>query len=233
VGMFYRVYWSIGNRWMASIGLQPKETYWFSEQGVRYSKEPYGRLEVPNIVGYFYGIIRQYWDRHGLGKKCLLVSESKAVAKAMHQHYPSVHFVSADLFSELVGKGEEDQPEWRWDVCKAPPTGLAAHRFDSIICQSLLEHVIDPTAAMYNMIALLSENGHLYVQTHSPSFGIHRYPRDYVRFNIDYFQDLPKYFESRGVYCQLMELYSNRGFIELAIKRLDTTDNACNPRTDQ
>lgn len=62
-----------------------------------------------------------------------------------------------------------------------------------MVCNALLEHVIDPTTALGAMLGLIRPGGFVYALTAMPSFHLHRYPRDYLRFHLDYFEDLPQY----------------------------------------
>ncbi len=198
---------------MARGKLQPRGVYRWSKSGKQFSKLP-EPLQVPNIVGYYLPVLRAYWEYYGLGAKSLLVSESRKVANAMHGYYPQTEFTACDLFTELMGNEEGDRPHLVWDVCSNPPKDIKGGGFDSVICQALLEHVIAPTTALKNMAGLLNASGRLYFQTHTPSFHKHSVPRDYVRFQHDYFEDLPKHLLTEyGIKMDLIELHSTKGFI--------------------
>jgi SAM-dependent methyltransferase len=132
----------------------------------------------------------------------------------MLQHYPSTEFLACELFTELMGTQQEDRPHYIWDVCTQSPQTLTTGSFDSIICHALLEHVIAPTTAIKNLLALLNEGGRLYLMTHTPSFQKHQYPRDYVRFHQDYFEDLPEYMKKEyAIATELTEIYSCQGVV--------------------
>ena len=61
-------------------------------------------------------------------------------------------------------------------------------KFDLIICQALLEHVIDPVAVIENLLQLRSDHKSiLAIQTVNPYMGMHRYPIDTLRFFPDFF----------------------------------------------
>jgi len=124
--------------------------------------------------------------------------------------------VTSDYFTHLHG-----QPvDCVWDVCSEPPESLVPQSFASILCYALLEHVLDPTCAITRMASLLTPGGHLFLMTHTPSFPLHRYPRDYVRFHHDYFEDLPVYLAERmGLPVKLMELYSRAGKVIACYRR--------------
>lgn len=206
---------------MARSGLQPRGAYLYSKLGIKYENCNKPGIRVPNLSGNYHSVLRQFWEAHGLGRECLLVSESKRVKMLMEKIYPGVSFTTADLYFELLGKEECDKPDIVWDVCLPPNEHLFPKMFESIICHALLEHVIAPTTAIKNMFSLLAKDGYLYGLTHTPSFPRHRYPRDYFRFHHDYFEDLPSYLLK--LYCikvELMELYSKEGVVIFAYEKL-------------
>lgn len=210
----------IGNKWMTYHGLQPQGTYWYSYSNTIFEDRYEHRIVVPNLVGYYHQVLRQYWEYHGLGKTCLLVSENKGVKIQMEKKYPGVAFTTTDLFPELMSNEGTDRPDVLWDVCTDPPPELPKSHFESIICQSLLEHVIAPTNAIMNMVLLLAAGGRLYVLTHTPSMVIHKYPRDYNRFHHDYFEDIPSHLnQTASLDITLLELYSKRGTLVACYKK--------------
>jgi hypothetical protein len=76
-----------------------------------------------------------------------------------------------------------------WDLC-SPIVPDRLRRFQSVICQATLEHIKDPVQVMRNLSTALEPGGHLYVQTHTPAFHYHGYPRDYLRYFPDWFEDI-------------------------------------------
>jgi SAM-dependent methyltransferase len=142
---------------------------------------------VPNLSGFYHDILRAWWEIHGLGVRCLLVSETRAVARVFQGSWPGTRFVTTDLHVELQSQPECD---FVWDLCStAPPDG---HReaFSSVICQATLEHVLDPVQALRNLAGVLHPGGMLYVQTHTSAYPYHGYPRDHLRYFPDWFQDV-------------------------------------------
>jgi SAM-dependent methyltransferase len=200
---------------MAYDGLQPRGVYSFSASGHSWKDLPLP-LYVPNLSGSYHPAMLGMYTVHGLGDKCLLVSEGAAVKNRMASLYSEVSFVTTDLFSEL----QDGSTDYVWDVCRQAPAELSAIAFSSIICSALLEHVIDPTAAFINLLHLLGPDGKLYAMTHTPSFRLHRYPRDYIRFHHDYFEDLPAHiWRAHKLKIQLMEMYSYRGKVVICYAR--------------
>jgi hypothetical protein len=145
-----------------------------------------GHLLVPNVSGFYHGILREYWERHGLGDKCLLVSETSAVADVFSQIYSQTQFVTTDYFLDLQPHPTCDV---LWDLC-SPIIPETLRQFESVICQATLEHILDPAQVMRNLSAILESSGMLYLQTHTPAFHYHGYPRDYLRYFPDWFHDI-------------------------------------------
>jgi hypothetical protein len=84
-----------------------------------------------------------------------------------------------------------------------------------------MEHLIDPTLAVANMLSLLKPSGSFYALTHTPSYPLHRCPRDYVRFHHDYFEDLPEFLKRKdNITVELKELWSRGGFVIVCYQRL-------------
>lgn len=147
-----------------------------------------GHFLVPNVSGFYHGILTEWFRVYGLGRRSLLVSETRAVAAAFSRAHPETEFVSTDFFVDL-------QPDPMchvvWDLCsEEAPKELTG--FGSIICQATLEHVADPVRVLRHFSTMLDEGGLLYIQTHTPSFHYHPYPRDYLRYHPDWFTDVPK-----------------------------------------
>ena len=142
---------------------------------------------VPNHSGGYLGILRQWWEFCGLGKRSLLVSESTEARQIFEKQYPDMKFISTDYFTEL----NNEPCDIVWNLYLDPPKELANQRFDSAICSATLEHLIDPIGVLKRLVLLLNLSGHLYLHTVSPLFGYHDYPRDYIRFFKDWFEDLP------------------------------------------
>ena len=206
------LYLKIRNVVMARGGMQPWRTYWYSRSNAKY-RDTEAKLWAPNLAQGFHEVLVQYWDRHGLGERCLLVSENGPTRDVLKKRHPGVAFTTSDLFPELAGVNHEDGPDFRWDVCFPPPAGMT-DGFDSIVCHALLEHVMAPASAMAHMVRLLAKGGRLYAMTHTPSFFRHRYPRDYCRFHHDWFEDLPAYLQqATGRSVHLEEMYSREGVV--------------------
>jgi SAM-dependent methyltransferase len=159
----------------------------------------------------YHGILFELWERFSLGKKCLMIGESKDVKEWFSKKYKGVKFYTVDF-------NEQAKADFVWDICTPIPKKLRGLRFDSIICQATLEHVADPMQAMRSFFSLLNEGGYVYV--HVPSeFPLHRYPVDCLRFYEDWFKVLPNYIKS----LELKFLHKEKGHIFACYRRTRET----------
>jgi SAM-dependent methyltransferase len=214
----HSTYMVLRNPFMIHDGLHPKATYVYSTSGHNWESGSLPSvIRLPNLSTYYHPVLRGFWESYGLGDRCLLVSESNKVKEVVKDIYPHTSFVTTDYFTEL----QPGRPDVAWDVCFPAPKALADDAFSSIISNALLEHLVDATSAFANMLALLRPKGYLFALTHTPSFPLHRYPRDYVRFHHDYFEDLPKYLAGRyDLSVDLKELWSRRGQVIVCYQRI-------------
>ena len=147
---------------------------------------------VPNVSGFYHNILQIFWNKYGLGEKCLLVSETKSVGIVFKKKYPKTEFITTDFYLDLQPNPECDVV---WDLCSLNiPNNLS--EFTSIVNQATLEHIKDPVQVVRNLVKILNENSYLYLQTHTPAFYYHGYPKDYLRYFPDWFIDLPQSIEN-------------------------------------
>ena len=143
-----------------------------------------GHFPCPNLSGGFHGLEQQWWEFYGKGKKVvLLVSENKKTKKVFQDKYPDWNVVCVDLDGDC---------DLVVDVAKQP-NPFKRSMFDVIINQAMLEHCYNPFQAMMNLSGALKPGGVLITHTHPPPIPYHAYPRDYMRFMIDWWYDLPRY----------------------------------------
>jgi hypothetical protein len=82
---------------MARSGLQPRGVYTFSRSGIRFDYSDKPGIRLPNISGNYHYVLKQFFDFHGLGTECLLVSEVNKVKGGMEIIYPGVSFATVDF----------------------------------------------------------------------------------------------------------------------------------------
>jgi SAM-dependent methyltransferase len=174
-----------------------------------------GWMPIPNASGGYHGIMRQWWEAYGKGNKCLLVSESQKAKLAFSKVYPHWDIQTLDYYTDING----DVPDIVADICKPLPSTLHA-AFQTVICQATLEHVYDPLAAVANLSRCLTNCGILALHTHTPPFMYHPCPRDYLRFNVDWFEDLSRHVEG----LRLIELHAAIGHVFALYERVPTSD---------
>jgi hypothetical protein len=171
-------------------------------------------FRVPNISGFYHGIMRDWWEDYGLGNNCLLISESIRTRQAFSSVYPLTSFISTDYYVDLQ---PDDKTDVLWDICSREKPGLLQRGFDSILCQATLEHVFMPSTALENFSSLLNPAGKLYLHTHTPCFYYHAWPRDYYRFWPDWFKDVGNYIPG----LRLLELLCISGHAFAVYEKVD------------
>ena len=137
-------------------------------------------LIVPNKSGFYHDVLKKWWDELGLRGTGLIVGDKLEVKSVLKEKYPEI----TEVFSvELSG-----EPDIEWDITKPffpeyfERKEHSPFNWDWIICQAVLEHVVDPVAAMKNMSSLSKTGGFLYLYVPGPECGQHRFPLDCYRF---------------------------------------------------
>ena len=91
-------------------------------------------------------------------------------------------------------------------------------RFDIIVCTEVIEHVRDWRTAILNMMQVLKLNGIIYLTSRSKGFGIHSYPSDYWRYEIEDIREIFKEFEIQVLHKDKFQ-NDHFGFFLKAVKR--------------
>lgn len=159
-----------------------------------------GRHPASNLSQGFHGILKQWWDFYSSqldSPHVLLVSENLKVKEEFHATYPTWTIDVIDLFTELQNESNVIVA----DICKEQ----LEKKYDLIINQANLEHMYDPFGAMRNLTNSLNSGGYMITHTHAQNFHYHQFPRDYIRFMIDWWYDLPQQIEN----IELLELYED------------------------
>jgi SAM-dependent methyltransferase len=162
-----------------------------------------GVLTVSNLSTGFHGLLKQWWEYYSKNHQLevLLITENEQTKRELSELYKNWNIHTLDLYTEL-GDSESDIIV---DICQ-PNEELWDHaKYDLIINQATLEHLYNPFEAMKNMCNSLQIGGHLITHTHAQNMPYHQYPRDYMRFMIDWWYDLPKYIKN----IKLIELYED------------------------
>jgi hypothetical protein len=180
-------------------------TYYFSKTNKVWDVTIYpgnytigGLFSVSNLSKGYHGILKQYWDHYTTGTNVLLISENNIVKDEFQSVYPNWNIHTLDNYPEISTVNDVDIIG---DICNQ--TNPITSMYDLIINQATLEHVYNPFQAMVNLINSLNVGGILVTHTHPPNQEYHQYPRDYFRFMIDWWIDLPKYIKN----IELLEVY--------------------------
>lgn len=142
--------------------------------------------------------MQQWWEYYNSGVNVLLISENNKVKEDFQKIYPNWKIVTIDNYPEISKVNDVDIIG---DICNN--NNPINDKYDLIINQATLEHVYNPFQAMNNLVKSLNTGGILLTHTHPPNQEYHQYPRDYFRFMIDWWIDLPKYISN----IELLELY--------------------------
>lgn len=107
--------------------------------------------------------------------------EIDAYLRGVQPEQMSAVEVSGNWYRDLPWKGYDafDYPEF--DLCEPSPIDRT---YDVVICEQVLEHVIDPWRAVRTLYDLCRPGGHVVVDTPF-LIRIHEYPADYWRFSPD------------------------------------------------
>ena len=69
--------------------------------------------------------------------------------------------------------------------------------------------MIDPVQVMRNLAKTLKRNGYMFIHTHTPLYPYHACPRDYLRYQSDWFIDIGEHLSD----IELVELVATEGHI--------------------
>ena len=144
-----------------------------------------GRFIVPNSSNGYHMLLKDWWDYYCFQQeKWLLVTENNEVKKVFKDTYPNKIFFTVDLYDDF-----NNNTDYQLDICNEKHC-IKLPEVDVVLCQATLEHIYAPFQAVKNMNNTLNNGGYLILHTHTPGYRYHQYPRDYMRFYPDWFEDL-------------------------------------------
>lgn len=94
--------------------------------------------------------------------------------------------------SKIITAGINGNFDIDWDFEEIAPNQLKNKKFNLIISQSNLEHLLNPYLHFQELVKLLDKNGIFILATHLPGYPYHRWPIDTVRFMPDWFEEAAK-----------------------------------------
>lgn len=132
--------------------------------------------------GGYHALLRQWVEHLHAKGPTLLIGEGE-VART--------HFaVALPALLPVVTAGLNDDADHHWDICSGPlrgsfyahetrgPVYVGPRDFGTVVCQAVLEHVVDPVGALRHLATALIPGGLLLLHTHGPACAEHRYPID-------------------------------------------------------
>jgi SAM-dependent methyltransferase len=150
---------------------------------------------------------RPHWIRE------VMVTDTRRELEALNPAGLHVCEVSGHVWTDLPWgrRTQLDYPDF--DLC-APPDELPGP-FDLVICEQVLEHVLDPVAAVRTLRRLCKPGGHVYVST--PFLvRLHDCPGDYWRFTPDGMAHLLR---SQGLDPVWVRSWGNRQALKANLRR--------------
>lgn len=146
-----------------------------------------GAFQKSGLGAGFHGVLIDYINTYKTkdAKKIVLVAESKEAANDLKAAFPWAEI------SNLVDYSDKDTGS-DYDVDLNLKQNFNSN-YDVVLSQALLEHVSNPFMAVENFVDLLKKDGIIVLHTHNCKMPYHGYPIDCVRFQKDWFEDLPKY----------------------------------------
>lgn len=151
-----------------------------------------GHVLAPNTTQGFHGILI-FWLEQILNnidsknsKNILLSSENKSTRFWFENRYTNQKhkFVCTDISGNVDVK--YDMNKNYEDIHQK----FNNEKFDIIFSQAQLEHLTRPDNFLLNCLNLLKEDGFIILMTQGTKFEYHNFPRNYMHFFKDYFEDI-------------------------------------------
>lgn len=134
------------------------------------------RIEgLPNESGACSGVIAKWaQDMPSLPHRVLLAGEKRNVVKYLG-------FLGEEIYTAGLSGAD-----FEWNFENDPPY---MDKFDLIISQAVLEHLLNPYKHLSDLAGLTDINGHMIVHGAGIRMPYHRYPIDTCRFHPDWFEE--------------------------------------------
>ncbi len=133
--------------------------------------------DLPSESAVYHGEIIK-WALDLKPKAILFAGENKATAIRLKKLMHAENVYTAGLADT----------DFHWDFEKNAPE--VETKFDLLVSQAILEHLLNPYKHVEDLSKLLQKNGHLILHTVLPGFQYHRHPIDSLRFFPDWFEEV-------------------------------------------
>ena len=140
---------------------------------------------APNTSNGFHEEMKELWEMLAPNPgHVLLAGEGGEVGDHFRSAYPHWTIDTVNMDAAL-------RPNICADMCRAG--WIEKGKYGLIIDQANLEHVYDPFGMCRVLTSGLAPKGVYVLYTVAQGVPYHGYPRDYFRFMIDWFYDLPRW----------------------------------------
>ena len=139
--------------------------------------ETYRVNNLPSESGFYHGEMIK-WATELRPNRVLFVGENKQTALSLKQIINAKEVYTTGL----------SNADYLWNFEEDPPS--MENKFDLIISQAILEHLINPYKHVQDITSFIKNEGHIIIHTVMPGFHYHRYPIDALRFYPDWFEEL-------------------------------------------
>ena len=153
--------------------------------------------------GVFIDYAKKYKEKDNLN--ICLIAESKEACLDLAKLFPK------DNIENIVDYSDKEHGE-DYNIDLNIKQNFKS-KYDMVLSQALLEHIVNPFMAIENFCDLLVKNGILILHTHNVKMEYHPYPIDCLRFYKDFFKNITKYlpyiyiYEYLEVNCHIFVVY--------------------------
>jgi len=134
----------------------------------------------------------------------VLLEDTERELRALHPPASSAAEISGETWAGLGWRSYEQLSYPAFDLCA--PADTLPGPFDVVICEQVLEHVVDPLTAVQSLRRLCAPGGHVLVSTPF-LIRLHDAPGDYWRYTPD---GLSRLLSSQGLEPLWVRSWGNR-----------------------
>jgi len=152
----------------------------YGDFGLKKNYERSRVYKLPSESGIIFGTIVEFTNSIKPVSSLLLPGENIEVGKVYSNKFSIPRVVTIGINAGM---------DYFWDFEKDPPD---IGKFELIISQAMLEHLINPFKHLVDLSRMLDDKGYLIIHSVMPGYFYHRYPIDCQRFYPDWFEEMAK-----------------------------------------